>query len=106
MILSSQKDFIIPVLTSLHKLGGTAYLSEIEDEFYKHFSKYLDPAKDWCRITRNHNKPLWKDYCGSRVAYRFLVPNNYILVERHGHKGSVWKLTEKGESKLERNHIT
>lgn len=100
MILTKPEDFVIPTLSILNDLGGSAFLSDVEDEFYSRYSKYLDPAIGWQRITVNHNKPLWKDYCGSRIAYRFLIPRSYIRVERHGGKGSLWVLTEKGRQAL------
>ena len=73
MILSSIEDFVLPVLKLLDGLGGQAWLSEVEDEFYKRYAGNLDPAKDWHKKTHNHNKELWRDYCGSRGAYHHLT---------------------------------
>lgn len=100
MVLSKIKDFICPTLRVLEALGGEASIGEIEDSFYKRFSSYLDPSKDWNQ-TRNHGKELWRDYCGSRVTYHHLLPEGYIAVERHGNEGSTYKLTSKGRTKLQ-----
>lgn len=97
MYLINIKDFIIPSLHSLENLGGKAWLSDVEDEFYKCYARYLSSEKDWQTTTPNHNKPLWRDYCGSRVAYHHLLPNAYITVERHGRKGSMWIITQSGQ---------
>lgn len=100
MVLTSVEDFVIPVLQTLNSLGGKAWLGDIEDEFYKRFHHFLDPGKDWQQITRNHGKPMWQDYCGSRVAFHYLKPSGYITIERHGKKGSVWEITRIGREKL------
>ena len=65
MVLISIEDFVIPVLQTLKSLGGKAWLSEVEEEFYKRFHHFLDPNKDWQQITRTHGKPM---YCIDVVA--------------------------------------
>jgi hypothetical protein len=100
MLLHSVKDFIIPTLSVLDTLGGEAGLAEIEEGFHKRYAQALDPSIDWDSVTANHKKPLWADYCGSRVAYHFLKPEGYIVVESHGARGSSWKLTDKGRLRL------
>jgi len=100
MLLHSVKDFIIPTLTVLESLGGQATLKEIEERFHERYALALDPAMVWDKITPNHRKPLWADYCGSRVAFRFLKPEGLIVVETLPGKGSTWKLTDKGKEKL------
>ena len=100
MVLTSISDFVIPVLQVLNSLGGKAWLSDIEDEFYKRFHNSLDPTKDWQQITGNHGKTLWQDYCGSRVAFHYLKPCGYISIERHGKRGSVWEITRLGQERL------
>ena len=101
MVLSKIRDFVCPTLQVLEALGGEASVEEVEDDFYKGFGSLLDPSKDWNQITRNHGKELWRDYCGTRVAYHYLRPEGYITVERHGSKGSTYKLTSKGRTKLQ-----
>jgi len=101
MVLSKIRDFVCPTLQVLEALGGEASVEEVEDNFYKRFGSLLDPSKDWNQITRNHGKELWRDYCGSRVAYHYLRPEGYIIVERHGSKGSTYKLTSNGRIKLQ-----
>lgn len=101
MMLTKTKDFVCPTLQVLEELGGEASVKEIEDRFYKRFSGSLDPSKDWNQVTSNHGKELWRDYCGSRVAYYYLRPEGYITVEQHGSKGSTYRLTSKGNVKLE-----
>lgn len=101
MVLSKVKDFVCPVLQILEELGGEASLEDIEDHFYRRFSNSLDTAKRWNEVRANHRKELWRDYCGSRVAYHYLVPEGYITVERHGRKGSTYKLTDKGRARLQ-----
>jgi hypothetical protein len=101
MVLSKMKDFVGPTLQVLEALGGEASLKEIEDAFYKRFASFLDPSKDWNRITPNHGKEMWRDYCGSRVAYQYLRPEGYIGLERHPGKGPTYKLTAKGRAKLQ-----
>jgi hypothetical protein len=79
MILRTIEDFVIPALQSLDALNGEAWLVEVEDEFLRCFAGYLDPDQDWQQVTPNHNKPLRRDYCGSRVSYHYLkpiLPNN------------------------------
>lgn len=94
-------DFVIPVLKTLDSLGGSAWLSDVEQEFYQRFHSYLDPAIDWHRTTGNHNKELWRDCCGSRVIYWQLKPNGYITIERHGNRGSVLSITQLGREKID-----
>ena len=101
MVLRKIRDFVCPTLQVLDALGGEASIEEVEDNFYRSFGNLLDPAKDWNQITPNHGKELWRDYCGSRVAYHYLRPEGYVTVERHGNKGSIYKLTSKGRMKLQ-----
>jgi len=101
MVLSKIEDFVCPTLQVLEALGGEALLEEIESNFHDRFGISLDPSKDWNRITRNHGKELWRDYCGSRVAYHYLRPEGYITVERDPGKGSTYKLTSKGRARLQ-----
>jgi len=101
MVLSKIKDFICPTLQVLEELGGEASLKGIEDNFYKRFGRSLDPSKDWNEIRGNHGKALWRDYCGSRVAHYYLLPEGYITVEPHGNKGSTYRLTRGGRTKLQ-----
>ena len=101
MILRKIKDFVCPTLLVLEELGGQASLKEIEEGFYRRFSGSLDPSKDWNQITPNHGKELWRDYCGSRVAYSYLRPEGYVTVEQRPGKGSTYKLTPEGRAKLE-----
>ena len=89
-------DFIVPTLETLVSLGGKAWLSEIEQEFYRRYHSLLDPDIDWNKTTRNHHKQLWQDCCGSRVAYWQLKPKGYISIENHGSKGSIWEITQLG----------
>lgn len=103
MILHAGKDFVIPTLTVLESLGGEANVNDIEEAFLKRYASDLDPAIDWYKITPNHNKPRWADYCGTRVAFHHLKPEGYIIVESHGSKGSIYKLTDKGRAKLKEN---
>ena len=98
-MLTTIMDFVIPVLQVLDSLGGSAAIRDLEEGFYKRFSKDLDPSKNWLEITRNHGKELWRDYCGARVAYRYLRPDDYITIERHGNRGSIYILTSKGREK-------
>lgn len=100
MVLSKIENFVCPVLQLLDALGGEAEIREIEDGFYKRFGKYLDPSKDWFEIKRNHGKELWRDYCGTRVAYYFLRPRGYITTRRCGRGGSIYKLTPEGKAVL------
>jgi hypothetical protein len=106
MVLSSIKDFVIPTLQTIESLGSRASPDEVENEFYKRFAMNLDPLKDWNKITPNHNKQLWRDYCGSRVVYHYLKPNGYITIERHGNKGSIWELTKLGRMELQNRRAT
>lgn len=101
MVLRKIKDFVCPVLQALEALGGEASLEQIEDYFYDRFGNALDPAKKWNQVTANHGKELWRDYCGSRVAHYYLLPEGYITVERRGSKGSTYKLTDKGRARLQ-----
>ena len=101
MILRRIKDFVCPALQVLEELGGEASLKEIEDGFYGRFSGSLDPSKDWNQITPNHRKELWRDYCGSRVAYQHLRPAGYVTLEQRPGKGSTYKLTPEGRARLE-----
>ena len=101
MILREMKDFICPTLQVIDALGGEASLKEIEDAFYERFSQSLDPSKDWNRITPNHGKEMWRDYCGSRVMYRHLRPEGLVTLERRPGRGSAYKLTSAGRAKLE-----
>lgn len=93
-------DFVIPVLKTLDNLGGSAWLSDIEQEFYQRFHSFLDPAIDWHRKTGNHNKELWQDCCGSRVIHYQLKPNGYVTIERHGNRGSILSITQLGREKI------
>jgi hypothetical protein len=93
-------DFVIPVLKTLDSLGGRAWLSDIEQEFYQRYHSFLDPAIDWHKMTGNHNKQLWQDCCGSRVTYWQLKPNGYVTIERHGNRGSIWSITQLGREKI------
>ena len=95
------EDFVLPVLRVLDGLGGEAWLHEVEDEFYRHYAEHLDPAEDWHTKTPNHKKELWRDHCGSRVAWHHLTPENYIAIERHGSNGSIWRLTAEGRARLQ-----
>ena len=100
MVLREVKDFVCQTLQVLEELGGEASVKGVENNFYKRFGSLLDPSKDWKQTTPNHGKELWRDYCGTRVAYHYLRPEGYIIVERHGSKGSTYKLTPKGRMKL------
>ncbi|APV43878.1 hypothetical protein Dform_00523 [Dehalogenimonas formicexedens] len=99
-VLTHVKDFIVPVLKILDLLGGVAELGEIENKFYEKFHANLDPSKEWLKITPNHHKELWRDYCGTRVAYRFLRPLGYITTIPGGIYGSIYQLTPKGRELL------
>ena len=101
MILRRIKDFVCPALEVIEELGGEASLKEIEEGFYRRFSGSLDPSKDWNEITPNHRKELWRDYCGSRVAYQHLRPEGYVTLEQRPGKGSTYKLTAEGRAKLQ-----
>ena len=101
MVLKKIIDFVCPTLQVLEELGGEASVKALEDSFYQRFGSLLDPSKDWNQITRNHGKELWRDYCGTRVAYHYLRPQGYITAESHGRKGSTYRLTSKGRAKLQ-----
>ena len=104
-MLKKVRDFVIPSLAILQSLGGEANLREIEDAFYRRFAPVLDPSIDWTKITPNHNKPLWADYCGSRVVYRFLNPEGYIVIESHGSKGFHLEAHREGNCKTQSKQI-
>jgi hypothetical protein len=87
MMLRRVSDFIVPTLSVLDAMGGEANPNDFEDVFYKRYASVLDPAIDWNKTTPNHNKALWRDYCGGRVAFRYLKPEGYIVVESHGLEG-------------------
>ena len=101
MTLKSIRDFVCPTLQVIEELGGEASLKEIEEGFHRRFSASLDPSKDWNQVTPNHGKELWRDYCGSRVAYSYLRPEGYVTLERHLGRGPTYKLTTAGRAKLE-----
>jgi len=101
MILRRIKDFVCPTLEVLEELGGEASLKEIEETFYERFGQSLAPSEDWNRITPNHGKEMWRDYCGSRVLYQYLRPEGYVALERRPGKGPTYKLTTAGRVKLE-----
>ena len=101
MSLRRIKDFVCPTLQALEQLGGEASLKEIEETFYRRFNAFLDPSKDWNQVTPNHGEELWRDYCGSRVAYSYLRPEGYVTLERHPGKGPTYRLTPEGRAKLE-----
>jgi hypothetical protein len=81
-MLTKAEDFVMPALQALDSLGGNAWISEVEDEFYKRFAGRLDPSIDWHKITPNHGNELWRDYCGTRVAFQCLRPEGYVVTER------------------------
>lgn len=93
-------DFVTPVLKTLDSLGGRAWLNDIEQEFHMQYHTFLDPKIDWYEVTGNHGKQRWRDYCGSRVLHWQLKPNGYVTVEKHGKKGSIWEMTQRGKAKL------
>jgi hypothetical protein len=97
------EDFITPVLDVLDSLGGEAWLSDIKEAFHKRFVGNLEPGVDWDEIAKNHGDPLWEDHCGSRVSYHHLVPKELSTIERHGSKGSIWKITDRGRAWLRKN---
>ena len=101
MVLRRIKDFICPTLQVIEALGGEASLKEIEDAFYERFGQSLDPSRDWNQITPNHRKELWRDYCGSRVAYHHLRPEGYVTLEQCAGKGQTYRLTPEGRAKLD-----
>jgi hypothetical protein len=105
MQLTTVQDFAVPVLKVLDALGGRARITELHAKFYEMFGRQLDPAvKDWNQPTKNNYRNgqfdmKWQDYCGTRVAYSYLKPGEYITSECHGRRGTIYILTAKGRAK-------
>lgn len=49
---------------------------------------------------RNHGKELWRNYCGTRVAYCHLRLEGYITTKHAGVKGSNYTLADKRKEKI------
>jgi len=89
----SQDDLIPYIIKVLHKHGGQATKSQVEEEIYQMLKHIF--SDNWYQGKVSHGVPRWKHF----IAYakeRAKLLHKYVKSARESGRG-VWELTEAGE---------